>query len=240
MDQTFRREGTNWNVRAQYLYRPSHHLAGDFFFVLPLDEDRLGVIVCDVMGHGVKAALVTTLMRGLLLEIPGSLERPSVVLSTLNEKLAGLGKNPEFPRFVTAIYSVLDLREGKLTVGNAGHPAPIWQRGNGSEGETELLPLKETGNALGLLEESRYSETEFTLNKRTSLFYYTDGIIEVENSQGEAFGTRRLISGLRRLNDTDPSETTDAITRAVVFFTEGKEFDDDLCLISIEVTPREG
>ncbi len=236
-DHSLEKAGEHWLARAQYLYRPSHHLAGDFFFLLPLEEDRLGVIVCDVMGHGVKAALVTTLMRGLLLEIPGSLERPSVVLSILNKKLAGLAKNPEFPRFVTAIYSVLDLREGKLTVGNAGHPVPIWQRGAGLECQTELLPLRETGNALGLLAESRYSEMEFTLSKQTSLFYYTDGIVEVENAKGEIFGTRRLISGVRRLNCGDPALTTEAISQAVVFFAEGRDFDDDLCLVSIEVAP---
>lgn len=239
-DNSFSMSGTHWKIDAHYLYQPSHHLAGDFFFLLPLGVDQLGVIICDVMGHGVKAALVTTLIRGLLLEIPGSLENPSTVLSFLNRKLFGLAHNTEFPRFVTAAYGVVDLESGQLSMANAGHHVPLWRHQSESdEMVTETLPLETTGNALGLMDSSQYSNTVLTLNSATGLYFYTDGIIEMENREGEAFGLRRLVSGLQNKETMEPGRLTEAVSRSISTFSEGREFEDDLCLVSLAITPRE-
>lgn len=238
-DQSFHMPGSLWNIQAHYLYRPSHHLAGDFFFVLPLGVDQLGVIICDVMGHGVKAALVTTLIRGLLLEIPGSLENPSTVLSFLNRKLFGLANNSEFPRFVTAAYGVIDLKRGNFSIANAGHPAPLWRyQTNTAEDVTEPIPLKQTGNALGLLESSDYKTTVLKLDAASGFYFYTDGIVEMENREGEAFGLRRLIAGLDKQDSKDPGGVSESVSRAIQYFSEGRHYDDDLCLVSLAVTPR--
>jgi len=238
-DRSMRRHGFNWDMNAHYLYWASHHLAGDFFFVLPLGGDQVGVIICDVMGHGVKAALVTTLIRGLLLEIPQALKNPSAVLTFLNQKLWKLARNSDFPRFVTACYAVLDMGSGSLTLAGAGHPVPLWQY-RADHGEAmEKVPLRSMGAALGLQESSVYEETELVLQSRTRLYLYTDGIIELENKEGEEFGLDRFISILESRSGEGPVEISKAISEAINRFARDRDLGDDICIVCLEAVPHD-
>lgn len=234
-DRTLRRRGRHWTVAAHYLYEPSHHLAGDFFFLLPVDENRIGIIICDVMGHGVKAALVTTLIRGLLLEIPEILDEPGAVLRFLNGKLHGLAEKSYFPRFVTASYAVIDSDRGRVCAANAGHPFPVFRQGE--EMTARTFPFSDPGSALGLQRESLYHETEISLRERTQLHFYTDGIVEFENPQGAEFGMDRFMDSIARAGAKSPDQINRMIADDIRNFGQGREQTDDVCLISLEVVP---
>lgn len=228
--------GDNWRFRACYLYKPSHHLAGDFFYLIPVDENRIGVLVCDVMGHGVKAALVTMLIRGLMTEIPHILGHPSKVLQHLNETILSLAEDDEFPRFVTAAYMAVDLKDGTAAIANAGHPVPILKR---HDAEFEECPCDIVGPALGLLGGEPFGDTHFELDTDTQLFLFTDGIIEQHTVAGNEFGREGLLSALGAAKLPKIANQLDSVRDNLDEALGGQPSNDDICVVAISLRPIE-
>ncbi|MCZ6672361.1 MAG: SpoIIE family protein phosphatase [Verrucomicrobia bacterium] len=229
--------GDNWSMEASYLYAPSHHLAGDFFYLIPISEDKVGILVCDVMGHGVKASLVTMLIRGLLLEIPANLANPARVLRHLNEKIIPLADDNAFPRFITAVYTVFNLSKGEIVIANAGHPEPLWyvrdEHGNHFEG----CPVREMGPALGLFSEERFKSTRHKLDQMTELLFYTDGLVEQKQSNGEEWGVENLVKSVEKVKDLPLNEQLKSITGALYDCCDSDHLDDDVCLVAVRIKP---
>ena len=227
-----------WSLEASYLYSPSHHLAGDFFYLIPISKDKVGILVCDVMGHGVKASLVTMLIRGLLLEIPTALSSPARVLKHLNEKIIPLADDANFPRFITAVYSVFDLSKGEILIANAGHPEPLWyvrdQQGNHFEG----CPVRQMGPALGMFPGEKYKATRHRLEQMTELLFFTDGIVEQKQCDGEEWGVENLVKVVESVKDEPLSDQLKLVTRALHTVCESDHFDDDVCLVAIRLQPN--
>ena len=113
------------SLSFKHLYRPASELAGDFFEVLPLEDDRMGFIISDVMGHGVRSALVVSMLRGLIEQQAGSASDTAEFMTGLNEGLTHLLEESGVVLFATAIYGVLDLRNEIVQITVAGHPNPI-------------------------------------------------------------------------------------------------------------------
>lgn len=234
-NRLYRIDGDNWNFRASYLYKPSHHLAGDFFHIIPIDEKRIGILVCDVMGHGVKAALVTMLIRGLMAEVPSLLPHPSRVLQHLNETIISLAEDEEFPRFVTAAYITVDLEKGEATIANAGHPTPILRRG---ETDFREYPRDIIGPALGLLPEETFEDTTFPLSVETDIFLFTDGIIEQLTSKGEEFGLKGLINAFSQADGRNIREQLKQVQSSLDATLQGKASSDDICIVGLKLSPN--
>ncbi len=230
--------GTHWDVEARFIYEPSHHLAGDFFFLVPIDDNHLGIIICDVMGHGVKAALVTMLIRGLILEAPEHLDNPVALLGFLNEKLTTLANEPNFPRFVTAAYLVIDLEVGLIRFANAGHPYPLIGIHRGGKGAVESLPKDGIGSALGLEVSSAYTEGSVELPAAADLFLFTDGIIEAEDPDEQEFGIQGLSKALTQHAPSTPSGYISAVSQALDHFCHDNELDDDICMLAVAIRPK--
>ena len=235
----FYRRGESWTVSATYFYKPSHHLAGDFFEIIPISPDRIGVLVCDVMGHGVKAALVTMLLRGLLLDVPELLDQPQKVLTHLNNSLCALAEDQEFPRFTTAVYMMIDLRGGFARLACAGHPEPLWKTRN-AEGRDCFLPCPapESGPALGLIPGDSYLQNEFPFEGFTELLFYTDGIIEQKDALGREFGVEKLESILLNVEQESLSNQLSTINSALRLTAGSSKFDDDICLVALSLAPN--
>jgi sigma-B regulation protein RsbU (phosphoserine phosphatase) len=213
-----------------FAYEPCEHLAGDFFQAVPLSRQLIGILVCDVMGHGVKAALVTTLMRGLLAEMTARTTEPALVLSSLNERLCVLLDRPSFPRFVTGLYATIDIQKGVLCVANAGHPWPLIL---GRDGEVRCLTKDACCPALGLMPGSPYASVEVPLKTGDRVFLYTDGLKEELNSAGEEYGAERLASSLALTEDHTPPEALHHILKQVRAFSGSESSGDDLCAVML-------
>ena len=211
-----------------FVYEPCAHLAGDFFQAVPLGRQKFGLLVCDVMGHGVKAALVTTLMRGLLAELTARDLKPSHVLGALNDRLCSLLDRPAFPRFVTALYATIDISTGHLIVANAGHPWPLWMD---KESGPEPLSFEESGPALGLIPNSLYLAEERLMTRGTRLLLYTDGLKEEHNDLGEEFGEQGIVSIIQRNSTATPQHTLEDLLQAVRRFSGNTFSGDDLCAV---------
>ena len=234
----YNRIGKAWELEASYLYSPSHHLAGDFFYLIPIPDNKLGILICDVMGHGIKAALVTMLIRGLMLEAPVLLTDPGKVLKHLNDKLVVLAEDPEFPRFVTALYTVIDLNSGNVLLANAGHPAPIWRVEDQSGTHFELCPTENMGPALGLIPEDTFTNNDFTLTQKTELLFFTDGIIEQKTKNGEEWGVENLEETVLDHESDELPEQLKAISQELKDLVGAEELSDDVCVIAVRLFPR--
>ena len=234
----FLASGGKWSMEASYLYSPSHHLAGDFFYIIPIADDKIGILVCDVLGHGVRASLVTMLIRGLLLEIPTSLSNPARVLGHLNDKIIPLAESKDFPRFVTAVYTVFNLKKGKISIANAGHPEPLWyvrdEKGNHFEG----CPVREMGPALGMFPNEKYKSTQHKLDQMTELLFYTDGLTEQKQCDGQDWGVENFVKTVERVKDLPLNEQLNEVTDEVHRVCESEHFDDDVCLVAVRLKPK--
>lgn len=214
-------------------YLPISGLAGDFFEVLALGDDRYGVFICDVMGHGIRAALVVSMLRGLLVTQNVKGRDSAEFLTALNAGLCSIMKRANVTLFATAFYGIIDLKELTLQYSCAGHPGPVIAA---EERSFQLCTDRcERGPALGLLPAASYGCGQIDLNGIRRILLYTDGVLEAENEEGEQFLENRLL-GIAA-DDPDKSLDTwlDGILDTVLDFSEGHHFDDDVCLLGIEL-----
>jgi serine phosphatase RsbU (regulator of sigma subunit) len=170
-----------WALAARF--EPAHEVSGDFFDLLLLDERHLALVIGDVVGKGVPAALLMASARSLIRTIARQKKAPGIVLHEVNEVL-----NQDMPpgMFVTCLYGVLDLETGKFRFANSGHNLP-YRRGAGG-----AQTLYARGMPLGMMPGQPYDETEAYLAPGEALLLYSDGIIETHNDTRAMYGSQRL------------------------------------------------
>jgi sigma-B regulation protein RsbU (phosphoserine phosphatase) len=214
-------------------YIPISGLAGDFFEVFPIGPNAAGLFICDVMGHGVRSAIIVSMLRGLTERLHQSAEDPGEFLSQLNGGLAAILQKADMTMFATAFMVVVDLEKDELRYASAGHPAAIIR---GVEGAS-LLPLggRGPGPALGLFPEGIYETRSMKMTGIQQLLLFTDGIIEVENREGEAFLQNRLVQVVSEEQCEGVEALLDRVLARVLSFAQSQRFDDDVCLLGMEI-----
>lgn len=225
------RNGTVAEFGSRYI--PISGLAGDFFEVIPISAGMAGLLVCDVMGHGVRAALVVAMLRGLLEKQRSHASDPSMFLRGLNDGLSAILERAGTTMFATAFYAVIDLAAGTLRYACAGHPGPVLL---GPQGIRQIADNRETkGPALGLIRGVAYPVGILPLSEMERLVMFTDGVLEAENRSGEPFFEKRLMELIDRHRDDPLEALLDTILETVLQFSEAKHFDDDVCLLATEL-----
>lgn len=220
-------------VRFVSRYLPTMTLGGDFFHVLSLSDSRAGVFICDVMGHGVRAALVTAIQRTLVEELHHFADRPDEFLAQMNASLRSILRRTKSPLFASAFYLVADLSNGTLTYANAGHPRALHLRRE--EGIVAALAHGKPGPALGVFDHSCYISHETTLAPRDLIILVTDGLYEVENAQGDWFDFELLQEVLRNRMQMPTETLLNEMVSEVRRFSSTGGFDDDVCVVGMEV-----
>ncbi len=226
-------------LRFLHRWIPTTTLGGDFFDVLALSETKAGVFICDVMGHGVRSALVTAMMRALVGERTSVAVDPGQFLGEINRHLLAILQQTRTPMFASAFYMVADVETGRLTYANAGHPSPILvRRGQGDNRSSvewllEASPL--SGPALGVFEDALYLTEERELQASDLMMLFTDGLFEVEGAD-EEFGEERLLDGVRQRVHLAPSALFDDLLNEIREYGATGDFEDDVCLVGVEVT----
>ncbi len=202
---------------------PARSVAGDWYDYLALDKGRWGLVLADVSGKGMAAALLMSATRAILRSLVESDPGPSSVLSRLNRVLL-----TDFPsgRFVTMVYGVLDPARRTFAFGNAGHPWPLLLQ----RGKAEFLE-NEAGLPLGVAE-GLYPERTVELSKSSCLLLYSDGITEAVNQQQEEFGAERLREHLLSSQDL----TADHLLHGIRQFAGDRALPDDATVILINST----
>lgn len=212
-------------------YEPSERLAGDFVHAVALSPTRLGILVCDVMGHGVRAALVTALIRGLSGDQRMTDLTPGEILARLNSRLCTLLDQPVMPRFVTALFATIDLGTGSLSLANAGHPWPLLQRAGGG---VETVQAGLCDPALGLIADADYATTTHSVARGDRLLLLTDGWLEEPDFAGEEFGLARLAERLSNA-PSDPTQALQYLADALRRHSTSPRCQDDLCAVMVQV-----
>jgi sigma-B regulation protein RsbU (phosphoserine phosphatase) len=214
-------------------YIPISGLAGDFFEVMKMTDDCYGMLICDVMGHGVRSALIVAMLRGLLEKQRAQAMAPGLFLQGLNDGLAAILERAETTMFATAFFGVVDLSAGTFRYSCAGHPGPILA---GKNGVRQIARERsEKGPGLGLIRGACYPTSEIALAEIDRMILFTDGVLEAENQSGEPFFENRLMEIIGQKSAEPMENLLDGILTSVLAFSEGQRFDDDVCLLGVEV-----
>ncbi|MBA4149981.1 MAG: PAS domain S-box protein [Verrucomicrobia bacterium] len=223
-------------IRFAHRYEPSGEVGGDFFNVLPLSSTKAGIFICDVMGHGVRSALVTAMVRGLVEELRPIASDPGLLLTRINHDLRAILQQTGTPLFTTAFYLVADLDTRKFSFATAGHPKPILiHRRNGTSQPLQPPNDGKPHPALGLFQESNYETTHLPLEAGDLVLLYTDGLYEVEGANDEQYDQEMLFSAIKKYSDLPCSEMLDRLIGEIKDFSESKKFMDDVCLVAMEI-----
>ena len=212
-----------WQISPYY--QPAREVGGDFYDFHLLSEGRLGVVVGDATGKGVPAALVMSTTCGMLQLAARALDSPSPgeVLAQVNETLfARIPAN----MFVTCFYAILNPKRGHLVYANAGHDLPYLQHGG------EAKELRARGMPLGLMPASSYEEKEIVLDAGESILFYSDGLVEAHDPEGQMFSFPRLRALVAEHNE-EGALGEYLLEKLYSFVGEGWEQEDDITLITL-------
>lgn len=208
--------------------QPAKEVGGDFYDFFLVDDNHLAMVMADVSGKGVPAALFMVIAKTLIKNIAQTGLNPKEVLEKVNDQLC---ENNEAEMFVTVWLGILEISTGKMICANAGHEFPTIQR---SSGEFELIRDKH-GFVLAGMEGSKYKEYELTLGTGDRLFVYTDGVAEATNAANELYGTGRMIDALNRCKDTPCKDLLRCIKEDIDRFVgESPQF-DDITMLTLEM-----
>jgi sigma-B regulation protein RsbU (phosphoserine phosphatase) len=215
-------------------YEPAESVSGDFFSVSALSDTEAAMFICDVTGHGVRAALVTAMIRALAEELKPIARDPGIFLRKLNSDLSNILKSTGSPMLTTAFYLVADWTTGVMRFSNAGHPKPLFIRRSAGRVEPLLNVTGQSQPALGLFDDPQYQTTEVTLSPGDFVMLFTDGLYEVQGLNEELYSQERMMMDVQGLLAKSNRELFDELLEAIRTFSVSHEFDDDVCIVGME------
>ena len=221
-------------LRFLSLYFPTGDVSGDFFSVFPVGEKAAGVFICDVMGHGVRSALITSMIRALVEEHAQVTTDPGELLTRVNHALALILEQARTTMFATCFYVVADVKSAELRFANAGHPCALHIR-PGSAAAERLQGNGRSGPAMGILPAASYQTSIRSMAKGDLVMLFTDGLFEVEDPSGEVFSQEQLRVAVNRHADRSPQEFFTRLLQDIHQFSKRDSFDDDVCIVGVQV-----
>ena len=206
---------------------PAKEIGGDFYDFFLIDDDHLCLVIADVSGKGVPAALFMMASKIILADNAIMGKSPSEILYDANNAIC---KNNKLEMFVTVWVGILEISTGKLSAANAGHEYPALKRGDGG-----FSVFKDRhGFVLGGMEGMKYKEYEIQLSPMDKLFVYTDGVPEANDPDGNMFEVKRMIDALNEDPDASPAQILGAVRGQINIFVREAEQFDDLTMLCLE------
>ncbi len=215
------------HIRRSFIYNPFMDVGGDFLSVKNLSEDKTGFIIADVMGHGISAALATGVLRsGFAIFAREHGENPSKLMDSLNVHMYEIFAS----LFATAYYALIDMTKQTVRLSKAGHMHPlIWKAG-----KKKLAEINITGPGLGIVPRAQFHELEMKIEKGDKMLFYTDGIIEQRNYEGEMFSEERLTELYENYCRDDNPDIVHALYEDFNKFCKNSQPQDDITLFLLE------
>ena len=211
---------------------PAKEVGGDFYDFFLLDDDYLALVMADVSGKGVPAALFMVISKTLIKDHAQITRSPKIILETVNNILM---ENNAEDMFVTVWLGIMEISTGKITAANAGHEYPVVK---GADGEFTLIKDKH-GVVVGAMEDIRYRQYEMQLEPGGCLFLYTDGIPEATNAREEMFGTDRMLEALNLEPDANPERLLSNVLNSVNNFVGSAPQFDDMTMLALKRAPKD-
>lgn len=206
--------------------QPAKEVGGDFYDFFLIDDDHLAVVIADVSGKGVPAALFMVIAKTLLKNRAQMGDSPAKVLEVVNNQLC---ENNKAEMFVTVWFGVMQISTGKVVAANAGHEKPIIRK---ADGEFEIFKDKH-GFVMGGMEGMKYKEYEFEIEKGGCLFVYTDGVPEATSSDSELFGMERLVQVLNEEKDAPLPDILKSVKGSIDKFVKDAPQFDDITMLAL-------
>jgi phosphoserine phosphatase RsbU/P len=228
---------TDSAIELGHTYLPSGAVGGDFFEIFAVSRNRVGIFISDVMGHGVRSALIVATIRGLIEELGPFRDDPAAFLSHMNRDLSRIISHPGQTMFASAFYLVLDLSTGEMNWASAGHPPALLLQAQTKSvqnigGENDARPEP----ALGLFPETEFHAHQDHIAKGDMLLLYTDGIAEAESpTEDRIFDVSGLAQTLERNAESTVTACLQQIVADAQDFSGSAHFDDDVCMIGMRL-----
>ncbi|UWZ84869.1 PP2C family protein-serine/threonine phosphatase [Occallatibacter riparius] len=216
------------DIAARYI--PMTAVAGDFYDFIVVDDKHIGILIADVSGHGMPAALIASMLKIAFAAQADCAADPARVLHGLNRALCGKFQH----HYVTAAYIYVDMERGTLTYGGAGHPPLVlWGAPN-----YEMRKIEENGLFLGKFDFATYTSKEIPLQPGSWVMLYTDGVTETTNPQMTEFGDQRLEDVLKAGPDDTADRFADRLLAELTQWSArgaGEDLDDDVTMVALHV-----
>lgn len=221
------------NLEFAVKYLPQQLIGGDFYDFFKLPHGKIGVVIGDVSGKGIPAAILMALCQTKLRYIAMSGKSPAQTLCLLNSEMVHAMRSD---MFITIIYLVIDPKSGEARFARAGHEPPLLARADSDEASQ---PLKSSGMALGMVSEELFDEVmedaSFKMNSGDVLVLYTDGLTEAANPEGGEFTAKKLAQTISTLRSRNANDLNDEIIKSVeAFMGPGNKYGDDLTLLTVK------
>ncbi len=214
-------------VRHSYLYKPCIAIGGDFLNVTELRPGLAGIIIADVMGHGITSALGTGVLKSAYSIAVRELgQKPTQLMKYLSRHF--LKVIPEL--YATCYYALVDTKGGTIQFAKAGHPHPLFWKAR----RQGFVDIQCQGTGLGLVKKARFGRVEYPLGRGDKILFYTDGIIEQKNPRGEMYSEERLRKIFRELIIREDGEIVEGIHKDMKSFASRKAMEDDVTLLLLE------
>ena len=212
---------------------PAKEVGGDFYDFFFIDDEHLAIVMADVSGKGVPAALFMMVTKILINERALLGGTPSEILNFLNDRICD---NNKAEMFVTVWLGILNVKTGRVIAANAGHDNPAIYRKNGN---FEITKNKH-GFVIGGIKNVKYTDFEFTLNKGDKLFLYTDGVPEATNAEQQMFGENLMIRSLNEYKDNSPKQLIKGVWSEINAFVKDAPQFDDVTMLCVEFKGENG
>ncbi len=221
-------KGENYEVSSAYL--PMALIGGDYYDYHLAEKDSIGILIADVSGHGISAALIASMIKVAFNSQISNVRNPALVLQRMNLGLSGQLNN----EFITAGYLGIDLKLKKLTYASAGHPPLILYR----RSKDEIKEISVQGIPMGIFPETNFNDTKIQLKSGDRLVLYTDGIMDVANPGGELFGKHRFMELIQQTKNFLSDDAVDVMIKELNAWSGKKEdeaYEDDITLIIFDM-----
>lgn len=205
---------------------PTYAIGGDYFDYIEIDRDSLAIVVADVSGSGIPAALLMTSFRTLLHTHARTDKNPLEVMRLLNRQMSGFTRKKDF---ITVFYGILNLRNHSFVYVNCGHNPPLLFKERG-----KIEELTRGGPSLNIQKEPKYKTSEVTLEPGDRLVLYTDGAVEIFNEEHNEFGIKRLIRSIRESVNFSSDIMIKNVVEATKRFRGSDIYQDDFTLVIVK------
>jgi sigma-B regulation protein RsbU (phosphoserine phosphatase) len=212
---------------------PARQVGGDFYDFIPVSKDKWGIIIADVSGKGVPAALFMALSRTL---VRANVAEDTTASQAMEKANHLISQEAKMGMFVTLFYAVLDPQKKRLQYVNAGHNPPFVAK----KGSRDVILLRAKGIAMGVIDDAALEEKDIDLDKNDIVVFYTDGITEAINGAGEQFGEKRLVETINDNIDLPPKELIARVKDTVFTFAQGQPQHDDFTLVVLKAAQEAG
>lgn len=204
---------------------PTYEIGGDYFDYIPIDENRIAIVISDVSGDGIPAALIMAALRALLRNNAKHFSDPSELMRVLNEQVTEFMRKRDF---ISIFYGVLNHKDHSFVYSNGGHNPPLYF------GSDKLILLEGSDPSLNLIKDARFKSYKIYLEENDHILFYTDGVVEVFSQDKKQFGLEKLIETFNSNSKKSPGEIIKQIISATKDFSLSDFYNDDFTILILK------